>query len=673
MLSKDALNSFRERLQHAQGEEVDQIAEELKIYLHTKNLKHLSKLTPAPSADKAVPKQAEAIGFESATQADQVKKDSLNSALNGAEAKGIPKNRELMYLRICLIVLLVLSPILLYFSSFFYFDQYTSHVQKWYEALNQWTYYFFVQDDPWKYVNYYFWGDALWGPVFGISLYLIHLWFVRWNTFEQIKSEGTRFSLGNTIASEKSKWFWLGVLLIVIPIDWSEWFLVINGLKHPGNDSLLSWLQFIVPLKVTLYGLLVLNALAQGLFYVFTRENFGSELKSYLQQNIVTFIVTILLVLILTRLDKGGALVESLLEKPIQYIGIFLLLFNTLILMAWQWPYYHNLFRDRENTVGEFKIIHPFKLISNGVEEARDLSTVEKLYQAFLHIVYLEKPTLKSKESKDKNQLINWFDLQRLQAIGLIVLAMGILIGHWEKSTNPHFPLSYFLVLFIIGIIALYLKLLKHFNAQQNGQTGSNFWRIFNRISWISIGGMGCSFLTILIIYWVHPDLQRDRSIGTLVALLWFLAFNAMFYLPLMIGRSKLKDSGREWMIIKLFGKDPNFMLLLMIAGRSSLVIVIFLNLFYSFNSWMHPINIALIYLILLFSALNLFTKGAQVVLREVKNPLQDHHTRLRVNYLGFMVGIGILLVGLYSFSSNNHFHELEQITIQGLSTEKNA
>ena len=611
-----------------------------------------------------------------------------------------------------------LTAAMLWVVSHFGFDQYVDHIQDWYKPLNQWTGFFFHSPEVAPYFHPYFLLDLVWALVLALLLYRIHLWFV---SNERIKSDDRKDPALSPIFSGGSSKFLLVLLGVAVGLDWLEYLF--NALAFEGIESeqmAFSILGYLVPAKYITYGLALLIIAVQALQYLFTRKHTLSEIRSYLQQNVVSLIVILLLLFIMTKMGQGGALVESLLEKPVAYITPFIFLVNVLVLMTWQWPYYHNLFRSirkpsrsteppggqrplaASKAEASFWAIHPFQPLFSkrsslqttaGITEADepnepnrpsgaiDLLDITSLGQAFFYLVFLKKPEKKIKQAPEEGN-VTWYDLQRLQAILGFLVAVYVLLFHWGKSISAP-VLGYVSIMGILGIIWIYFRIKSQYPKSSEGSSGERtaFWKKFRWIVSLCLLGMVLCYSALTV-----ANIFQWGSQVRLALLATFFLLNALLFVPIVISRSGFTKRNSELangklriispglaqnpftrVIAWLFGYDRNFMLLLMVVGWACFFVVVYLNISYSFNSATHPINIALLYVIVLFALVNFLVKGTQVVFWKGREESSISNQKLRRRYSRVVGGTAIVLVILYNLSSiriENHFHELERIAI---------
>ena len=680
--------------------------------------------------------QEDSILEKKSTEEQRVLFESLKQQLSQFPTSLKRINRILLGMFLSLIVLTV---ILFIFSSFLDFDQYVSHIQAWHKSPNRWTHFFFNSRMPKVY--YYFITDLLWGPLVAFFLYFVHKWFFQWNELQKaLRSQNIAERgkpLGNYFLSAGFLKIILGIAVVAAIMDILEFPLNIWDLNcYETNGSTgfcrrIYWiLKVVFWIKIATFALLFINAAYQGLYYLFTRKGTTQVIRRFFGQNVTTFIVALAIFYILTKMGQGDALVESLLEKPGQYILPFILLLNFLAMMSWQWPYYHEQFRtliprDNPNSQNEDMIPRIDKMALLSLFKGEKMAGNSfSLWQAFFYVVYFKRGKAAKKEEKEFNQDIEWYDVQRLLSIILFVFAIYVFFDHWYKSGGFKF-LYVFPVIAIVGITWGYFTLRARFKplkiaidtcgkcielddpeageevakrlqeaAKKNNNEEviikpRNFLIWFHRVIWLSILGMISSFSAYL---WFYETVGWERVLSLII----FMFFNAVFYVPLTITRSYLRyfprlsslpkeKSSKFWsktlsifqpLLIKVWGKDQNFMSGLMIVALLSPLGVFFMNYNYEWNTWMHPINIAFVYVILLFSILNFFVKGTQVVFypydKKEEPEIFAKQDQVKKQYKIWMATLIVILGAFYYVSNNlveNHFHEQEQIAVLSRNT----
>ena len=665
MISKKRVRAFKKRVIDPQKELASRgsegvsfdVAKEYEVFLNTSDVQGILNIEPKPT--KGISGLWPVIPFEKGSSDDHPRsisgeefEEALIEKLGELEK---PHKKIAKRIRVLLIFLILFTIPLLHFASFFRFDQYVSHVQEWYKDPNLWTKFFFLPLESKIYG--YFIVDFFWGFLLAFLLFEIHRWFTQWHSLENaIQGSGRDLGLGSFFLS---KWFLRLIFFVACfatLMDWLEFPLNFMGLgfwKGLAPDTAINALHWVVPLKYGAFSILLLNAAFQGIYYLFTRQRTREVIKQYYQQNTTTLIVIVILLFIVTRLGQGGALVENLFEKPLQYILVFILLLNVLALMTWRWPYYHNL----------FKMNHPFNKISFAGLLKRipptPLKKLDSLFQAFFTIISLNNAQGKFQKEKSFHQNINWYDLQRIQALMLFVLPMYAFIEHWVKSGGKPF-LSSLTLIALVGLIWGYFRVKRIFddNVLTPGHKPARFWKLFRVIAWICISLMLICLSLLLLENFVQLAEWK------ILVLFFYLLSNAVLYIPLMIGRSYLQEGQGLGLFNALFGNDIWFRVIFMVIGWASFVGVILLNVYYTANTWMSPINVALVYVIFVFSALNFIVKGSRVTFYPLLER-SDKLSRIQGWYWGIVAISVVSLLGLYVNSNiigENYFHEQEQI-----------
>ncbi len=548
---------------------------------------------------------------------------------------------------VVLLLLVTLSLLILYTNSLFYINDFISFPQHGhfdhFDAVSK-----VIKKQRSGLYQTFFFLDFIWAP-------LLLLW-MGW----AIHGADKKLSFSIIKKNKTLTWFFF-FALVAYGLDVWEGILYLNYCNTK--------LETVTDAKILVY--LVCFGF---LIYAFLKRHIIPNKRSFtrfLWTSCLSLFFIAAIYLLVTVMEQGGTLVVHLFYSPVNIVLFFFVL-NFLAILISHYPVYMDIWTYDKTGSVKLRMSNTFRFLGFG-------------------IIYYD--TSKA-DPRYWNQIVE--PLRRSLGILLYAAVFRIMLGVIAKFYEASFNTLYFTVfILVISLFIYYLegKRYNHWMAvlygkkKKAGLKGKVLGQIHLYVKYFPWYFLLC-IAAVLITAW-YVDVH-GWSQGSVILFMITLGLQLFLYVMFKISRSLLKyvyegpnlyennpkmfhpkvrksfhifyklSSAKHFKFFAIFGGLSNnvaYLKLMRFSGMFSLIAIIMANMSVSVATFLNPINIILLYIVLVYSIIAILLKHLMFYHRNAKN----NYTAFFKYGIPFLLTV-LILAGGYLAKQENDLHQLDLV-----------
>jgi hypothetical protein len=508
----------------------------------------------------------------------------------------------------------------------------------------------------------YFIVDFIWA----VYLLVIIAYFMRFSLQRVI------FRLGSIPVSIKKLYFTLAIVVLITEI------LEALGYVFPDLDFIP--LETVVNIKMVLY-VFCFSFLMYGMLKNIILPNLKNIIR-FLQVSLLSILFIVIIYALVTVMPQGGTIIVDLFYSPWNIVILFYFM-TFLALLLSHFPIYVDiwLYGDRDCVNLEMS------------KRNRTIAGFGIIYFDTHRREHVPQDIYDQKSGIYNNHIIK--NLRRSLGVLIYAAVIQIFLDVIPRFFGIHFNTMLITIFLLIVTLIIYSLLGRRYNEWKSVFEGQDEAKkkevvqgIVSYVSYFPLYFIGCSIMVIITAV-LAAVLQWN--IITLIFLLITLACQMFLYIYFKISRTYFKYvfysaklyARNENMFnksrLELFKKYGNvdretissflnffaqlsdnisYLNFMRGSGIVAFIAMLCANIFYGFATWLNPINIILLYIILFYSAIIIVWKHILYYHRKKGDLGLD-------NFFKYGIPLLLLLIigwGVYSSGQENDLHELQLV-----------